>query len=147
MAHEVTTSIEIAATPDHVWAVLSDLASYPQWHPVFLSVTGQLAAGSTLTITTTHPTSGRTITGKVKVRAAEPGRELRWVSKLAGMTISERLFALSPDVAGTVLVQSQTYRGLGGQRGGRLTLTALTRAQAAFEAIKKQAETRQRASG
>jgi hypothetical protein len=151
MAHEVTTTVAIAATPDHVWAVLSDLASYPRWHPVFLSVTGQLAAGNTLTITTTHPTSGRTITGKVKVRAAEPDRELRWVSKMAGMTISERVFALSPDAAGTVLVQSQTYRGLGGQRGGRLTLTALSRIQDAFEAIneaiKKQAETRQRASG
>ncbi len=151
MAHEVTTSIEIAATPENVWAVLSDLAAYPQWHPVFLSVTGQLAVGTTLTITTTHPTSGRTITGKVKVRTVEPDRELRWVSKLAGMTISERVFTLSPDAAGTVLEQSQTYRGLGGQRGGRLTTTALTRAQAAFEAInqaiKKQAETRQRASG
>jgi hypothetical protein len=151
MAHEVTTSIEIAATPDHVWAVLSDLASYPQWHPVFLSVTGQLAVGGTLTITTTHPTSGRTITGKVRVRTVEPSRELRWVSKLAGMTISERVFALNPDAAGTLLVQSQTYRGLGGQRGGRLTLTALTRIQSAFEAInqaiKQQAEARQRSSG
>ena len=151
MAHEVTTSIEIAATPDHVWAVLSDLASYTRWHPVFLSVTGQLAAGSTLTITTTHPTSGRTITGKVKVRAVEPGTELRWVSKLAGVTISERVFRLSPDAGGTSLVQSQTYRGLGGHRGGRLTLTAISRIQDAFEAInqaiKKQAEARQRASG
>ncbi len=99
MAHEVTTSIEIAATPETVWAVLSDLASYPRWHPVFLSVTGQLAVGGKLTITTTHPTSGRTITGKVKVRAAEPGRELRWVSKLAGMTISERVFTLNPAAA------------------------------------------------
>jgi hypothetical protein len=151
MAHEVTTSIEIAATPDHVWAVLSDLASYPRWHPVFVSVTGQLAAGGTLTITTTHPTSGRTITGKVKVRDVEPDRELRWVSKLAGMTISERVFALSPDGAGTLLMQSQTYRGLGGQRGGRLTLTAISRIENAFEAInqaiKQQAETRQRSSG
>jgi hypothetical protein len=151
MAHEVTTSIEIAATRDQVWAVLSDLASYPRWHPVFLSVTGQLAAGNTLTITTTHPTSGRTVTGKVKVRAVEPDRELRWVSKMAGVTISERVFRLSPGADGTSLVQSQTYRGLGGQRGGRLTLTALSRIESAFEAInqaiKQQAETRQRSSG
>jgi hypothetical protein len=73
------------------------------------------------------------------------------VSKLAGMTISERVFALGPDAAGTTLVQSQTYRGLGGNRGGRLTLTSLSRIQGAFEAInqaiKKEAETRQRASG
>jgi hypothetical protein len=32
MAYEVSTSIEIAATPENVWAMLADLASYPQWH-------------------------------------------------------------------------------------------------------------------
>ena len=151
MAHEVTTSIEIAATPEIVWAVLADLPSYPRWHPVFLSVTGQLAAGSTLTITTTHPASGRNMTGKVKVRAVEPGTELRWVSTLGGVTISERVFRLSPAADGTSLVQSQTYRGLGGRRGGRLTLTAIDRIRDAFEAInqaiKQQAEARQRDLG
>jgi hypothetical protein len=151
MAHEVTTSTEIAATPETVWAVLADLPSYPRWHPAFLSVTGQLAVGSTLTITTTHPTSGRKITGKVKVRAAEPGRELRWVSRMAGVTISDRVFALSPVAGGTSLVQSGTYRGLGGHRGGRLTTTALERIETAFvainEAIKQQAEARQRDLG
>ena len=50
MAYEVSTSIEIAATPENVWAVLADLPSYPQWHPVFLSVTGQLAVGSKLSV-------------------------------------------------------------------------------------------------
>jgi hypothetical protein len=67
------------------------------------------------------------------------------------VTISERVFRLSPGVDGTSLVQSQTYRGLGGSRGGRLTLTAISRIQEAFvainEAIKQQAEARQRASG
>jgi hypothetical protein len=151
MAHEVTTTVEIAATPENVWAVLADLDSYPRWHPAFLSVTGQLAPGSTLTITTTHPANGRKMTGKVKVRTVEPGRELRWVSKLAGMTISERVFRLSPAADGTALVQSGTYRGIGGSRGGRLTTTAITRIRDAFEAInqaaKQQAEARQRDLG
>ena len=53
MAYEVSTTIEIAATPDNVWAVLADLANYPKWHPMYQGVTGQLAAGSTLTITST----------------------------------------------------------------------------------------------
>ena len=149
MAHEVTTSIEISATPDHVWAVLSDLASYPRWHPVFLSVTGQLAAGSTLTITTTHPTTGRTMTAKVNVRTAEPGTELRWASRLLGVTISKRTFRLSPAADGTLLVQTGTYRGIGGGRGRAIT-NVVGRIQDTFvainEAIKQQAEARQRAS-
>lgn len=151
MAYEVTTTIEVAATPENVWAVLADLASYPRWHPAFLSVTGTLAVGSTLTITTTHPTSGKKITGKVKVRTVEPGRELRWMSKMAGVTISNRVFTLSPDACGTSLTQSGTYRGLGGNRGGRTAAVSVERIQSAFvainEALKQQAEARQRDPG
>jgi hypothetical protein len=133
-----------------VWAVLADLASYPKWHPAYVGVTGQLAAGSTLTITSTSPTSDRNITAKVKVLTANPGTELRWVSRLGGMTISKRVFRLSPTADGTLLVQTGTYRGLGGGRGRAIT-KVIGRVQDTFvainQAIKEQAETRQRASG
>jgi len=59
MPEQISATIEIAATPEHVWAVLADLASYPRWHPVFRQVTGQLAAGSKIILTTTHPTTDR----------------------------------------------------------------------------------------
>src|SRR6266702_7457915 len=150
MAYEVSTTIEIAATPENVWAVLADLASYPKWHPMYLAVSGQLAAGSTLTITSTHPTSGRTMTAKVKVLTAEPDTELRWVSKLLGLTISEREFRLSSTTDGTSLVQAGSYRGLGGGRG-RAMVKVLGRVQDTFtainEAVKQQAEARQGAAG
>ncbi|MFY9929475.1 MAG: SRPBCC domain-containing protein [Streptosporangiaceae bacterium] len=154
MAHEVSTSIEIAATPENVWAVLADLASYPQWHPVFRSVTGQLAAGSKLTIMTTVPSTGRSMTVKVEVATVEPGSELRWASKLLGITISERRFLLSPSDGGTLLVQAATYRGLGGSRGSigsRRMGNVLGSIQGTFEAInkgiKQQAEARQQEPG
>ena len=150
MAYEVSTTIEIAATPENVWAVLADLANYAKWHPMYGGVTGQLAAGSTLTITTTHPKTGRTMTAKVNVRSAEPGTELRWASRLLGVTISKRTFRLSPAADGTLLVQTGTYRGLGGGRGRAIT-NVVGRIQDTFvainEAIKQQAEARQRALG
>ena len=149
MAYEISTTIEIAATPENVWAVLADLAGYPQWHPMYQAVTGQLAAGSTLTIMSTHPKSGRTITAKVKVLTVEPDAELRWVSKLLGRTISERTFQLSSTADGTSLMQAGTYSGLGGGRGRAMT-NVLDRVQDTYtainEAIKQQAEARQRAS-
>jgi hypothetical protein len=151
MAYDISTTIEIAATPENVWAVLADLASYPQWHPMYQAVTGQLAAGSTLTITSTHPASGRTVTAKVKVLTAEPDTELRWVSKLLGLTISEREFRLrSTADGGTSLVQAGSYRGLGGGRG-RVMVKVLGSVQDTFtainEAVKQQAEARQGAAG
>lgn len=148
MAHEVSTTIEIAAPPERVWAVLADLPGYPEWHPVFRKVEGQLIVGSKLTITSTIPSSGRTMTVKVNVVTAEPGTELRWVSKILGITISERRFLLSPVAGGTSLVQAETYRGLGGGggRGGRSTLALIDRIRGTFEAInealKRQAEAR-----
>jgi hypothetical protein len=152
MAYEISTTTEIAATPEQVWAVLADLSSYPHWHPVFRKVSGQLAEGSKLTITST--TNGRTMTARVTVVAVEPGRELQWVSKLLGMMISKRSFLLSPVGGGTSLVQAGTYRGLsafGGRGSGRGTGRVLLNIQGALEAInqaiKEQVEARQRPPG
>jgi hypothetical protein len=146
MPYQISTTIEIAATPEHVWAVLSDLASYPQWHPVFRAVTGQLAAGNKITITTAHPVTDRTLTARVRVLAAEPTRQLRWVSNL-GVMRSERSFILTPEAGGTLLEQTATYRGI----LVRFPEKTITRIQDTFvainQAIKQQAEARQRASG
>ena len=150
MAYEISTTIEIAATPENVWGVLADLASYRHWHPVYQAVNGQLAAGNRLTITTAHPASGRAMTATVKVLTADPNTELRWVSKLAGVTISERTFHLSPAAGGTSLVQAASYRGLG-RSHSRAMIKTVTRIEDSFaainQAIKEQAEARQRASG
>jgi hypothetical protein len=67
------------------------------------------------------------------------------VSKLLGVTISERVFRLSPTADGTSLLQAGTYRGLGGGRGRAMT-NVLGRIQDSFvainQAIKEQAEAR-----
>jgi hypothetical protein len=87
----------------------------------------------------------------VKVLTVEPGRELRWASKMLGVTISKRRFLLSPSDGGTLLVQSETYHGLSGPGAyTRGTLRSIERIQGVFvainEAIKEQAEARQQAS-
>ena len=43
---KISATIEIAAAPEQVWAVLADLASYPEWNPVFREASGQVAVGS-----------------------------------------------------------------------------------------------------
>jgi hypothetical protein len=150
MSYQVMSAIGIAATPEKVWAVLTDLSNYPQWHPAYKSVTGQLAVGSTLTIGTTSPSTGDPITLKVTVLTVEPDSELTWASKLLGISTIKRRFLLSSADGGTELTQAGTYRGLGGGRGPggrRGALRTVANLQGSYiavnEAIKKQAEAQQ----
>lgn len=42
------TEIEVDAAPATAWAVLTDLASYPDWNPFITSSEGPLAVGERL---------------------------------------------------------------------------------------------------
>jgi hypothetical protein len=122
---------QVPAAPEQVWAVLADLASYPEWNPVFREASGQLTPGNRITIKSTQPETGHTMTVKVKVLTAEPATELRWVSSVIGLMTGEHSFILSPASGGTQLVQTHTYRGL----FARFPPKTISRIQASFEAI------------
>jgi hypothetical protein len=137
---EISADIEIAATPERVWAVLTDLASYPQWNPVFRQASGQVAVGNRITLTSTQPETGHTMTVKVKVLTAEPATELRWVSSVLGLMTSKRSFRLSPANGGTRLMQTQTYRGLFTRFPPKTVIRIQTSFDAINQAIKQRAE-------
>jgi len=140
---EISAATEIAASPQQVWAVLTDLASYPEWNPLFREASGQLTAGARVTLKSVHPASGRLMTVKVKVLAAEPATELRWASSLPGIITGEHSFTLTAAGNGTRLVQTETYRGL----LARMSAQTISATQAAFQAlnqaIKQRAENNQ----
>ena len=137
---EISAAIEIAATPERVWAVLTDLASYPQWNPVFREASGQVAVGNRITLMSTQPVTGQTMTVKVKVLTVEPATELRWVSSVLGLMTSKRSFTLSPANGGTRLMQTQTYRGLFTRFPPKTVIRIQTSFDAINQAIKQRAE-------
>jgi Polyketide cyclase / dehydrase and lipid transport len=71
----MSDSIDIEASPMIVWAVLTDLGSYPAWNPLFPQASGQIAAGQVITLKSVQP-GGRTMTVKPTILAARPGAEL-----------------------------------------------------------------------
>ena len=109
----ISASIDIAAAPERVWAVLADLHAYPEWNPFIRSASGQLAVGARLTLWMV-PTGGRAMTFRPTVLAARPGELLRWIGRLVvpGIFDGTHQFALEDLGGHTRLTQSETFRGL-----------------------------------
>jgi hypothetical protein len=113
MALHLKTSTDIDASPEAVWAVLSDLPSYPSWNPFIREASGQLAAGERLDLTM-QPEGGRAMRFRPTVLEAEPGRELRWRGRLVapGVFDGEHRFAIEPTAGGSRLVQEERFTGI-----------------------------------
>jgi hypothetical protein len=111
---ELHTEIEIEASPERVWGLLTDFASYPQWNPFIRRISGQPAPGERLEVRI-EPPGGRGMTFKPKVLNAEPNRELRWLGHLLvpGLFDGEHSLAIQPLGDDRVsFVQREEFRGL-----------------------------------
>lgn len=111
---EVLTRIDIDSSPESVWAVLSDLDSYPQWNPMIRTAAGDLEEGNRLRLRF-EPRGGRGRTFRPRLMVVEPGRELRWKGNpgVPVMLESEHYFRLErkPD-GNTVLVHNMVFYGI-----------------------------------
>ena len=109
----ISATVDIAAPPDQVWAVLADLDGYRDWNPFIQSASGQLAEGAILTLRMV-PARGRAITFRPRVLAVQPGVLLRWIGRLImpGIFDGTHQFALE-DLGGlTRLTQSEPFGGI-----------------------------------
>ena len=113
MALHLETSIDIDAAPAAVWAVLSDLPSYPSWNPFIREASGTLAAGERIEVQL-QPARGRAMRFRPTVLKAEANRELRWLGRLVapGVFDGEHRFAIEPTARGSRLVQEERFTGL-----------------------------------
>jgi hypothetical protein len=114
MAKQLHAQIDIHATPQRVWQVLTDLDTYPQWNPFMTRAAGNPRPGQRLRIRL-QPVGGRAMTFRPTVLEAAPGRQLRWLGHLlvTGLFDGEHTFTIQPLGHGQVrLVQQEDYRGL-----------------------------------
>jgi hypothetical protein len=137
----IAETVDIAATPQQVWAVLADLDAYPQWNPFIRSASGQLAEGATLTLRLV-PAQGQAMTFRPKVLAAEPGLLLRWIGRLImpGIFDGTHQFALDDRGGRTRLTQSETFRGVLVPFTGKIITQTEADFRALNQALKRRAE-------
>ncbi|MGB0121431.1 MAG: SRPBCC domain-containing protein [Solirubrobacterales bacterium] len=123
---EIKTRTTIAAAPDEVWKVLTDLESYENWNPFITSASGDVTEGQRLRLRIAPP-DGRSMSFRPTVLKADPGRELRWLGRLGvrGIFDGEHYFQLRElDNGGTELLQGEKFTGMAvGLLGGALKNT------------------------
>jgi hypothetical protein len=88
----------IAASPDRIWALLTDAGGFPRWNSTVTSIGGTIALGETLELKVpTAPTR----TFKPRVTALEPGKSMVWSDGMAPMFKGVRTYALTPRADGS----------------------------------------------
>ena len=114
MAKQLHAEIEIEATPDRAWEVLTDFATYHDWNPFIVQAAGQPAAGTRLELHM-RLSGRRPTTIRPEVLEADPAHRLRWLGRLLvpGLFDGEHTFTLEPAGPGrTRLTQQEEFRGL-----------------------------------
>jgi hypothetical protein len=90
--HEILSEIDIGATPERVWSILTDFVAYPSWNPFIRSASGDIETGRRLTVSI-QPVGGRAMTFRPTVLLVQPNSELRWLGQ--GETFSGVLVGLA----------------------------------------------------
>jgi hypothetical protein len=82
MKKNIRTEIEINASPEKVWQILSDFEKFSVWNPFVIKVSGKPKVGEVLQIEVQLPES-RLSKFMPTVLKAEPNKELRWVGTMS----------------------------------------------------------------
>jgi len=114
MKREISHTIQIDASPEAVWAVLTDSASFPAWNPFIRRLDGELRVGARLSVTV-QPPGRRSSSFRPTVLAADRARELRWLGRvlIPGIFDGEHRLVLEPTASGgTRFTQAERFAGI-----------------------------------
>ena len=114
MAKQLRAEIDIHATAERVWQILTDFDAYPDWNPFLVRASGTPRRGERLNLRM-QPVGGRGMTFRPTVIEASPGRRLRWLGRLLapGIFDGEHSFTIEAVGEGTVrLIQEERFRGI-----------------------------------
>jgi hypothetical protein len=110
---ELTTEIEIEASAEQVWRLLTDFASFPRWNPFIRRASGEAKVGARLQVYM-QPSGANGMTFRPVVLQAEPNRELRWLGRflLPGLFDGEHIFMIEPLGDRVRFTQREVFTGL-----------------------------------
>lgn len=100
-------TIEIIATPETVWAVLTGIENWPAWNPDVksVSVQGEVAPGTRFRFKSGPGTIRST------VERVEPQRSISWTGRTLGID-AVHAWQLEPRNGGTLVTTAESFDGL-----------------------------------
>lgn len=103
------TSSTINASPDAIWAILSDGPGYAAWDSGVVGVEGRIAPGEKIKVTSeANPKRAFPVT----VTEFEPGRSMIWSGGMPlGLFKGVRTFRLVPEDGATRFTMREEYTG------------------------------------
>ncbi len=111
---EIKTSVEIQASAERVWQVLTDFSNYPQWNPFIRQISGTVREGTRLEVTL-GPPGTRPMTFRPVLLKVQANRELRWLGRLLvpGLFDGEHSFVIETiDQRRVRFIHSEEFSGL-----------------------------------
>jgi uncharacterized protein YndB with AHSA1/START domain len=110
MAMRYHVERRIDASPERVWAVLTDASRYRDWNKAVVGIEGRIAAGETVSLVSiANPKR----TFKLRVTQASAPNRLVWSDGLPlGLFTGERTFLVQPREGVTHFEMTEVYTGL-----------------------------------
>lgn len=114
---EVSNAIDIAASPERVWRVVTNFSDYRRWNPFIrgIKTAGRLETGSKLALRTRLSPGGRAQIFSAMALKVVPAAELRWrrTRWLRGLFDGEHALIIVPHgLNGCRLIQRERFSGL-----------------------------------
>ncbi|MGB5225773.1 MAG: SRPBCC domain-containing protein [Arenicellales bacterium] len=109
----IETEIQIKASPETVWSVLTKLDKYVEWNPFIKNAKGEVRVGEKLEVCISPP-NGKQMIFKPTVKTVVVNSDFSWLGRflLPGIFDGRHLFKITPTENGCLLVQKEEFSGL-----------------------------------
>lgn len=107
-SRKVSTQIEIFATPDQVWSVLTDWEKLKEWSSTFIGIsTDQMTKDVFFISYFKNPMGGKPIELSHVCTDFEEGKKFGWSGKIVGQIKDHHTYAVEPLAQGTTLFKQE----------------------------------------